>query len=91
MPFNTDVAQGQWTELKGKIKSKWAKFTDQDLQSVEGNFEELKGKLQQVYGYSKEKAEEEFNQTFAGYTDRANAKIDSAKEKADRANERLKN
>jgi uncharacterized protein YjbJ (UPF0337 family) len=89
MAINTDVAKGQWTELKGKIKSKWAKLTDNDLDSVEGNFDELKGKLQQVYGYSKERAEEEFNTTFSKYADRANDKIDVAKDRADRANDRL--
>jgi uncharacterized protein YjbJ (UPF0337 family) len=91
MPYNTDVAKGQWTELKGKIKSQWAKLTDNDVDSVEGNYEELKGKLQQVYGYSKEKAEEEYNTLFSKYADRTNDKIDVAKDRADRANDRLRN
>lgn len=92
METNQDVAKGQWNEVKAKIKSKWAKLTDQDLKAVEGNFEELKGKLRQAYGYSKEKVEEEFEELKnfgkkleSKFADRANAKIDVAKKKTDDA------
>ncbi len=59
--MNKDTAQGSWNELKGKIKSRWAKFTDNDINEVEGNLEQIAGKLQKVYGYAKEKAEQEYN------------------------------
>lgn len=59
--MNSDMAHGAWVELKGKIKTQWSKFTDDDLEAVKGNLEELTGKLQKVYGYAKEKAAEEFD------------------------------
>lgn len=58
--MNKDTMQGNWKEIKGKIKSKWAKLTDNDIDEVEGNLENLAGKIQKKYGYAKEKAEEEF-------------------------------
>ena len=58
--MNTDTVQGNWTELKGKIKAKWAKFTDNDIEAFKGNLEQIAGKVQQIYGYAKEKAEQEY-------------------------------
>ncbi len=58
--MNKEQFQGQWNELKGKIKQKWGKLTDDDLTQINGKREQLLGKLQQKYGLAKEKAEEEF-------------------------------
>ena len=58
--MNKDTAQGNWTELKGKIKAQWGKLTDNDLKEVEGNMEKLVGKLQKNYGYAKEQADTEY-------------------------------
>jgi uncharacterized protein YjbJ (UPF0337 family) len=60
--MNQDTAQGNWTELKGKIKAKWGKLTDDDLKEAQGNMEIIAGKLQKSYGYAKEKAEEELKE-----------------------------
>lgn len=59
--MNKDTAQGNWTELKGKIKAKWAKLTDNDIDEVKGDMESLAGKIQKNYGYAKEKAEKEYS------------------------------
>ncbi len=58
--MNSDIAQGNWTEIKGKIKTKWAKFTDNDVEAFKGNLDQIVGKVQQTYGFAKEKAEKEF-------------------------------
>lgn len=57
--MNKDQFQGNFRELKGKIKEKWGKLTDDEITQINGNFEQLLGKLQQKYGYTKEKVEEE--------------------------------
>jgi uncharacterized protein YjbJ (UPF0337 family) len=59
--MNTDIAQGSWTEIKGKIKSKWAKFTDHDIDELKGNLEMISGKIQKTYGFAKDKADQEFS------------------------------
>jgi uncharacterized protein YjbJ (UPF0337 family) len=57
--MNKDQFQGQWKQIKGKIKEKWGKLTEDDLTQINGKRDQLLGKLQQRYGYAKEKAEEE--------------------------------
>jgi uncharacterized protein YjbJ (UPF0337 family) len=57
--MNRDTMKGSARELKGKIKAKWGRLTDQDLTEVEGNMEALSGKLQKVYGRSREEADKE--------------------------------
>ncbi|MHB8420233.1 MAG: CsbD family protein [Myxococcales bacterium] len=55
--MNWDIVEGQWTQFKGAVKSKWAKLTDQDLTALEGKKEQLLGKLQERYGLNKDEAE----------------------------------
>jgi uncharacterized protein YjbJ (UPF0337 family) len=55
-----DVLKGKWKEIKGGVKEKWGKLTDDDLTQVEGNKDKLLGILQQKYGYAKDKAEKEY-------------------------------
>ncbi|MCP0913225.1 MULTISPECIES: CsbD family protein [Legionella] len=54
--MNKDIFQGKWEEVKGKIKKTWGKITDDELDELEGNQQEIFGKLQKHYGYSKEEA-----------------------------------
>ena len=58
--MNEDILKGKWKEIKGAVKQKWGKLTDDDLTQVEGVKEELLGLLQKKYGYAREKAEQEY-------------------------------
>jgi Uncharacterized protein conserved in bacteria len=55
--MNKDRIEGNWKQLKGKVKQQWGKLTDDDLDQIEGNTEILSGRLQEAYGLSKEEAE----------------------------------
>ncbi len=57
---NIDILKGKWKEIKGDIKAKWGKLTDDDLKEISGNQEKLVGILQKRYGYGKEEAEKEY-------------------------------
>ncbi|HBO0991291.1 TPA: CsbD family protein [Pseudomonas aeruginosa] len=57
--MNSDVIKGKWKQLIGKIKERWGDLTDDDLQAADGHAEYLVGKLQERYGWSKERAEQE--------------------------------
>ena len=59
--MNEDILKGKWKELKGSVKEKWGKLTDEDVTEVEGKTEKLVGILQVKYGYSKDEAQEEYN------------------------------
>ncbi|MBX9805207.1 MAG: CsbD family protein [Alphaproteobacteria bacterium] len=56
---NVDIIQGRWEEIKGKIKKRWGKITDDDLLQIEGSFQEIHGVLQTKYGYDKIRSEKE--------------------------------
>ncbi|MBG7106423.1 CsbD family protein [Pseudomonas aeruginosa] len=57
--MNSDVIKGKWKQLTGKMKERWGDLTDDDLQAADGHAEYLVGKLQERYGWSKERAEQE--------------------------------
>ena len=52
--MNTTQLKGNWTELKGKLKQKYATLTDDDLLMAEGKEDETIGRLQEKLGKSKE-------------------------------------
>jgi len=51
--MNTLKIKGDWNITKGKLKQKWAKLTDDDLQWVEGKQDELFGRIQKRTGESR--------------------------------------
>lgn len=57
--MNKEQFEGNWQELKGKIKEKWGKLTDDEVAKINGKYDQLVGHLEKKYGYHKEKAEEE--------------------------------
>jgi uncharacterized protein YjbJ (UPF0337 family) len=62
--MNWDSIEGKWKQLKGQVKEKWGKLTDDDFTWIGGKKDQLVGKVQERYGYEKAKAEEEVD-TFA--------------------------
>lgn len=63
--MNWDQVEGQWKSLKGSIRDKWGKLTDQDYESIAGKKDRFLGKLQERYGFAKERAESDLNQFFS--------------------------
>ena len=55
--MNKDTIQGNFTQLKGKIKQQWGKLTDDEIDQMEGHAEILAGKLQERYGLERDEAE----------------------------------
>jgi uncharacterized protein YjbJ (UPF0337 family) len=50
---------GNWNEIKGKLKQKYAQLTDDDLTFVEGKEDEVLGRLQQRLGKTSEEVQQE--------------------------------
>ncbi|WP_201587656.1 CsbD family protein [Psychrobacter jeotgali] len=55
--MNKHTFKGDWNQLKGSAKQKWADLTDDDLLHVEGSRDKLVGRVQERYGHSKDEAE----------------------------------
>jgi uncharacterized protein YjbJ (UPF0337 family) len=54
--------KGNWNEMKGKLKQKFAQLTDDDLMYQNGKEDELYGRLQQRLGKSREEVERILNE-----------------------------
>jgi uncharacterized protein YjbJ (UPF0337 family) len=57
--MNSDTLAGQWKQAKGAIKEQWGKLTDDDLKVIEGNRDQLVGRIQERYGLTREVAEQQ--------------------------------
>ena len=58
--MNEDILKGKWLEIKGMVKEKWGKLTDNNLLEIEGKGGKLLGLLQKKYGYLRDKTELEY-------------------------------
>jgi uncharacterized protein YjbJ (UPF0337 family) len=57
--MNADVFKGQWKQLRGDVKMRWNKLTDDDLETIGGAMDKLEGRLQERYGWEKEQVTRE--------------------------------
>lgn len=57
--MNKDIISGKWTQIKGKAQAKWGDLTDDVFDVAEGNGEYLAGKLQEQYGWDRDRAHRE--------------------------------
>jgi uncharacterized protein YjbJ (UPF0337 family) len=64
--MNWDRIEGNWKTFKGQAKQQWGKLTDDDLDVIEGRRDELEGRLQQSYGYEKDRARSEVDAWLRG-------------------------
>jgi len=55
-----DRISGEWKQIKGKVKEKWGKLTDDDLTVIDGRSDQLIGRLQERYGLAQDAARKEY-------------------------------
>ena len=55
MPNSKEI-EGNWEQLKGKLKQKYADLTDDDLMYAEGKEDEMLGRVQQKTGKTRDEA-----------------------------------
>ena len=69
--MNWDQVEGKWKRLKGSVKERWGKLTDNDLDTIAGKRDQLAGRLQERYGITKEQAEAEIDQWRVAHSERS--------------------
>ena len=57
--MNWDTIKGQWRQFKGKVQEQWGELTDDEVDQIAGKKDVLVGKLQEKYGYARDRAEKE--------------------------------
>lgn len=60
--MNWDQFAGKWKQSKGRIRERWGRLTEDDLEVIAGRREQLTGLLQERYGFIKEAAEVQINE-----------------------------
>ena len=60
--MNEDTLKGQWMQLKGKVREKWGKLTDDDVERIHGQSQQLVGRVQERYGIERDEAERQVNE-----------------------------
>ena len=60
--------EGNWKQVKGKVKEKWGKLTDDDLNVINGRRDQLEGKLQERYGIAKDQIRKDINDWYDAQT-----------------------
>jgi uncharacterized protein YjbJ (UPF0337 family) len=53
--------EGNWKQLRGGVKERWGRLTDDDLTAIAGRRDELEGKIQEKYGYTKDRIRKEID------------------------------
>jgi uncharacterized protein YjbJ (UPF0337 family) len=56
--------EGNWKQIKGKVKERWRKLTDDDLDVINGSRDQLEDKLQERYGYAKDQIRKDVSDWF---------------------------
>jgi uncharacterized protein YjbJ (UPF0337 family) len=51
-----DRIEGKWHEVRGRVRQRWGRLTDDDLDVINGRREELEGRIQNRYGIAKDDA-----------------------------------
>ena len=51
--MNWEQMKGDWLKIRGKVKKKWGKLTDDELDVIDGQRDQLVGSLQKAYGRQK--------------------------------------
>jgi uncharacterized protein YjbJ (UPF0337 family) len=67
--MNEDILKGKWRQIKGEVKSRWGKLTDDDMNRVEGDAEKLIGRVQERYGYQRDEAQKEVDDFVRNHKD----------------------
>jgi len=57
--MNSDQLQGKWKQMKGSIRERWGKLTDDDVDVVNGQTTQLVGRIQERYSIAKEEAQKQ--------------------------------
>ena len=83
--MNWEQVEGEWKQVKGAVKSKWAKLTDDDMQNVAGKKDNLVGKIQERYGIMKDEAEKQVDEWIAKFDQTLGQATNKAKNASDNA------
>lgn len=67
--MNWDVIEGNWKQIKGKVKQQWGNLTNDQLDKISGKRDQLIGQIQECYGIARDEAERQVTEWEVQYGD----------------------
>ena len=64
--MNWEKLEADWNQVKGKVKERWGKLTDDELTEIKGKKDQLVSLVQQKYSITKEDAEKQLQELTRG-------------------------
>ena len=86
---NEQTLQGNWNEIKGKLRQKWGQLTNDDLQSAHGNIDQLIGLIQRKTGEARSSIEKFLDEASSGGASAFSQATETAREFAQQAVENI--
>ena len=74
--MNSDQLKGKWKQMKGSVKQRWGKLTDDDLDVIDGQSDQLIGKIQERYGIARQEAQKQVDEWNANVARESEAERD---------------
>ena len=87
--INQQTLQGNWNEIKGKLRSKWGQLTHDDVQGFDGNVDKLLGLIQRKTGEGRESVERFLNDVTANGSSTVTHAVEAVSEFAHQAGTKL--
>jgi uncharacterized protein YjbJ (UPF0337 family) len=78
--MNSDQMKGKWKQMKGAVRERWGKLTDDDVDVINGQNDQLIGKIQERYGIAKDEAQRQVDDWMRA--DRDSQEIDVERRRA---------
>ncbi len=66
--MNSEQMKGKWKQMKGSVKERWGKLTDDDIDVIDGQSDQLIGKIQERYGLARQEAQKQVDEWNANVT-----------------------
>src|SRR2546428_14120072 len=86
---NQQTLQGNWNEIKGKLRNRWGQLTNDDLQQAQGNVDQLIGLIQRKTGEARSSVEHFLEEATSGGAGAFSQATETAREYAQQAMENV--
>jgi len=85
--MNQQTLNGNWNEIKGKVREKWGQLTDSDLPQRQGDLEQLVGIIQRKTGEGRESIQKFLQQMSGSATSAMGTAAETVRDYAQHASE----
>ena len=84
---NLQILEGNWNEIKGKLRQKWGQLTDDDLPQIRGDAEQIVGIIQRKTGEGREAIEQYLQEMSGGAASAIGTAAEAVRDYAQHASE----